>query len=335
MLSQKRTWIGLVIVAFFFYFIFRNIDLQKLTEAFSHFNSFWLLPALAIYSLGYIIRSYRWGILLAPIKKCSFKTLYPTLLIGFSVNNILPFRLGDFYRAHLIGKKENISRSAALATIIVEKLFDGIAMLLILGISVFMRHPASTSVSQTVESSAKIASYIFGAGFLVCFSMLLFKKQTIKIINYVISHAPKKYHTPLERVAHTFLDGLKILQDAKESFTVLITSLASWSCEFMAFFFIAVGFQLAPEPLHINSSALIMVITNLGLMVPSTPGGLGVFEWVGVNLLGIYSISKESALAYILIVHVLVWLPITLMGLYCLFHEGLTLKSIEKEKQNS
>jgi glycosyltransferase 2 family protein len=92
-----------------------------------------------------------------------------------------------------------------------------------------------------------------------------------------------------------------------------------------------VGFGLAPDPIHFNSAALLMAIVNLGLMVPSTPGGLGIFEGIGIALLSIYNIPTHTALAYIVTVHLLVFLPITLLGYYYLHHEGLTLRGIEKQ----
>jgi glycosyltransferase 2 family protein len=340
MLTSKRNWIRplisfivIALIAIAFYFLFRNVKFSDLAGDFANFHYFWLLPALAVYLLGYIIRGYRWVILLAPIKKCSFYSLFPTLLIGFMANNVLPARAGEFIRAHLNGKKEGLSRSTSLGTIILERLFDGMAMLVILGLAISLRHPSSTDFTQNIEGTAAKASYIFGAAFLLFFSMLLFKKKTIRIINYVISHAPRKHHQKLEKIAHTFLDGLKILQNARESFLVLTTSLAAWTCEFSAFYLIAMGFHLAPEPLHFNSAALLMAIVNLGLMVPSTPGGLGIFEGIGVTLLSVYNVPNHTALAYIVTVHLLVFLPITLWGYYFLQHEGLTLKAIEQEKK--
>src|SRR5277367_3319036 len=132
MLKQKSTWIGLFFIAFTFYFLFRNIDFQKLLDALARFKLIWILPGLAAYLLGYVIRGYRWVILLSPIKKCKFSSLFPTLIIGFMMNNLLPARLGEFYRAHLNGKKERVSRSASLATVILERLFDGLALIVAL-----------------------------------------------------------------------------------------------------------------------------------------------------------------------------------------------------------
>src|SRR5579862_8990919 len=154
MLTHLRTWIArlmIVLIIGAFYLLFRNIKFDELAADFARLQVLWLLPALAVYMLGYVIRGFRWVILLNPIKKCSFKSLFPTLLIGFMANNVTPLRLGEFIRAHLNGKKEGISRSASLGTIILERLFDGMAMLVILGISLSLRHPASTSFSQNIE----------------------------------------------------------------------------------------------------------------------------------------------------------------------------------------
>src|SRR5580692_6322418 len=118
MFKQKSTWIGLAFIVVTFYFLFRNLDFKLLLQALMQFQLVWIIPALAIYLLGYVIRGYRWMILLSPIKRCRFSSLFPTLIIGFMMNNILPARLGEFYRAHLNGKKQGISRSASLATII-------------------------------------------------------------------------------------------------------------------------------------------------------------------------------------------------------------------------
>ncbi len=96
MLKQKATWIGLFFVAFTFYFLFRNIDFKKLLDDLAYFKIIWIVPALAAYWLGYVIRGYRWVILLSPIKKCKFTSLFSTLIIGFMMNNILPARLGNF-----------------------------------------------------------------------------------------------------------------------------------------------------------------------------------------------------------------------------------------------
>src|SRR5579863_9989320 len=121
MLNKKLVWFGFAFMAAMFFLLLRNIDWKDLWSAFAQFRAIWIIPSLAVYLLGYIIRGFRWEVLLSPIKKCNFQSLFPTLVIGFMANNLLPARAGEFVRAYLNGTKEKISRSASLATILLER----------------------------------------------------------------------------------------------------------------------------------------------------------------------------------------------------------------------
>jgi len=334
MLKKKSTWIGLAFIIFTFYFLFRNIDKDKLFTAVGQFHLIWLLPALAVYLFGYIIRGYRWMVLLSPIKKCSFQSLFPTLIIGFMANNIYPARAGEFVRAHLNGAKEGISRGASFATIILERLFDGLTMILILWAALlFGSLPIQKdTMSPGIQYAINLSPYVFGSAFLALFILVLFKKSAIKLINYLITKAPQKLHEPLGKIAHTFIDGLQILQNARESFAILIASLCAWICEFTAFYFLAVGMGIAPSPLTLWSAALLMAIVNLGILIPNAPGGIGLFEFIGVALLLPFGIGKEMALCFMILVHLLVFIPITLLGAYFYTHEHLNINKMTPQK---
>ena len=338
MLAQKRTWIGIAFIGVTFYFLFRNIDWHKMLQAFSQFHTLWLLPALLIYLLGYIVRGFRWVILLSPIKKCTFQSLFPTLIIGFMANNVLPARAGEFVRAHLNGKKEGISRSASFATIILERLFDGLTMIILLWLALGAGHLPiqEAAMPSSVQHAIDWSPYVFGTAFLVLFALVLFKETAVSLINAVIRLAPAKFHEPFEKLAHTFIDGLHILKNAKESLLVLLTSLAAWSCEFTAYYLLAVGMGIAPTPLTLWSAALLMAIVNLGILIPNAPGGIGLFEFLGAGLLFVsFGIPKEMAVGYMFIVHFLVLIPITLLGFYYSTKEHLSLGKLEEENKKS
>jgi uncharacterized protein (TIRG00374 family) len=331
MLKRKRTWISLFFIVFTFYFLFRNINLNDLLTAFTHFHFFWLLPALLIYLLGYVIRGFRWVVLLSPVKQCTFKSLFPTLIIGFMANNILPARAGEFVRAHLNGKKEGISRSASFATIVLERLFDGLTMLILLWAALlFGRLPIrQETMPASIQFAIDWSPYLFGAAFLFLFTLLLFKEKAIKFISFFTAKTPQKIREPLERITSTFFDGLKILKNIRESFLVLTGSLAAWTCEFVTYYFLAVGMGIAPTPFTLWSAALMMAIVNLAILIPNAPGGIGLFEFFGVALLLPFGIVKEIAVGYMFLVHFVVLIPITLLGFYYLAKENLSLGNLE------
>jgi uncharacterized protein (TIRG00374 family) len=330
MFKKPSTWIGIFFIFLSFFLLFHNIDKDKLLTAVIQFHYIWLLPALTIYMFGYIIRGYRWVVLLSPIKKCSFQSLFPTLMVGFMANNIFPARAGELVRAHLNGKKEGISSSASFATIVLERLFDGLTMILVLWAALlFGSLPINKDTMPSgIQHAINFSPYVFGAAFLVLFLLVIFKKLAIDLVNILISIAPKKLGEPLGKTAHTFIDGLQILQNAKESSIILITSLCAWTCEFTAYYCLAIGMDIAPSPLTLWSAALVMAIVNLGILIPSTPGGIGVFELIGVFIVTPFGIDKATAIAYMILVHLMVWIPITLLGAYFYTQEHLNINKM-------
>lgn len=334
MLTQKRTWLGIAFIIVTFYFLFRNIDTAKLIDLFAHFHLLWLIPALGVYLLGYVIRGYRWVILLSPVKKCSFQSLFPTLMVGFMANNVLPARAGEFIRAHLNGKKEGISRSASFATIVLERLFDGLTMMILLWAALGFGHlpVREETMPWGIQRAIDLSPYVFGAAFSILFTLVLFKETAVRIMNFFIQQAPRRFHDALERLAHTFIDGLQILQNIRETFLVLLLSLAAWSCEFTAYYFLATGMGVAPDPLTLWSTALLMAVVNLAILIPNAPGGIGLFEFIGVALLLPFGVSKEMAVGYMFLVHFLVLIPITLLGFYYSHKEHLSLNNLETEQ---
>ena len=335
MLNKKLMWFGFGFMALMFFLILRNIDWRDLWSAFLQFHAIWIIPSLTVYLFGYVIRGLRWQILLSPVKKCHFQSLFPTLVIGFMANNLLPARAGEFVRAHLNGSKENISRSASLATILLERIFDGLTMMIMLWAALsFGNLPIRLeSMPSVIQQAIHLCPYVFGTAFLFIFLLLLFKDLAVKIINFFTNHAPAKLKTPLNKIAHTFFDGLKILKNAKESFLVLATSVAAWTCEFSSYYLLGIGMGIAPSPISFWSAALLMAIVNLAILVPNAPGGFGLFEWVGVKLLQTFGISYALGFGYMLIVHFVVWIPINLLGFYFMSRDHLSLGKLEESRE--
>ncbi len=336
MKPTHRNILVLAIGILAFAYVFHGLEFDKLSEAFSKFKLGWLFPALIVYLVGYLIRGARWVTLLAPVKKCRFNSLFPTLLIGFMLNNILPLRLGEFIRAYLNGRKENISGSASLATIILERLFDGLTMVLVLTFALRFGHlpldPAT--LDPGIQKAIQWSPGVFGGAFVALFLMILFRGVAEKVSRFFTGLAPAKIRPSLERLSSTFLEGLRILKNPGQTLVVLLTSVAAWTCEFTCFYWLARGFDLAPNPITFFTAALLMAVVNLGILIPNAPGGFGLFEAIGKLMLLPLGVVPETAVAYILIVHLVVWAPITLWGLVYFFKEGLSLKQIEREQKS-
>src|SRR5581483_7423717 len=127
---QKHFAIGIAVAAVCLYFAFRGISFIDLAHSLRMAHVSWIILAMAVYSVGYYLRALRWEVLMSPIKKITAHELLGPLLIGFFANNILPFRIGELVRAQVAGKKFQISRTASLGTILLERISDTISFLL-------------------------------------------------------------------------------------------------------------------------------------------------------------------------------------------------------------
>ena len=124
-----RTLLGIVISAGFLFFAFRGQDIGRVRDAIQSFNLWYIIPALCLYFTGIFVRSFRWSVLLRPVTKTNARELLPVTVVGFMANNVLPLRTGEVVRAYVLSKRYNVKKTSALATIAVERLFDGLTML--------------------------------------------------------------------------------------------------------------------------------------------------------------------------------------------------------------
>ncbi len=127
--KQWLLWVGLLISVVFLYLAFRKIDYQELWATLVTVRYWWLLPGLAIYFVGVFVRTWRWQLLLNPLKKAPFKTLFPIINIGYMGNNVFPLRMGEVLRAVVLKRRESVSISGSLATIVVERIFDAVVVM--------------------------------------------------------------------------------------------------------------------------------------------------------------------------------------------------------------
>src|SRR5512143_2890087 len=145
MLKRWQFWAGLVISAVFLYFFFLGLRPAEVWKSLQSAQYVWILPGIAVYFVGVWVRSWRWHYLLRPLKKIPTSTMFSIVTIGYMGNNIYPARAGEVLRAVILKRKEGVPISASLATIIVERIFDGVVMLAF----VFLNLPELARLTST------------------------------------------------------------------------------------------------------------------------------------------------------------------------------------------
>lgn len=334
-IKRWHVWLGFLVSAIFLWLAFRKVDFALVWEQLKTANLVYVAAGIGAYFVALFVRTWRWRVLLMPMKSVSVLRLFPVISAGFMANNIYPARAGDLLRTVLLRKKEDVPISASLATIIVEHLFDGIAILalVLLNLGQLSNFAPNSQWVGIIETSAFWVGLIFGLILLVFIAMVFLPKQMQGVTNWVTNHlVPKKLRQGLGGIIKKFIDGLRVLKSPLQSLLVMFQSVLIWVIETGLYWGV-----MKAMGLNLNFQSLLMVvgIVNLVLLVPAAPGGLGTFDAATKSMMELFGVSPENALSYALLLRVALWLPVTLVGAFFFVKEGFglttDLKSIQEE----
>jgi glycosyltransferase 2 family protein len=146
-LKRWQLWLGLLISALFLWLALRGLKLGDVWQDIRQANYWWLIPSVTAYFVGVWARTWRWDYMLRPLKHIPMARLFPVVVIGYMGNNVYPFRAGELLRSYVLRRREAIPMSASLATVVVERVFDGLVMLLF----VFVALPLAPLPSETCK----------------------------------------------------------------------------------------------------------------------------------------------------------------------------------------
>jgi len=330
-MNKKRALLGIFLAAIFLYFFLRNIDLRQVWSIIRQGSLAWLLFSLCVNIFNYFVRSLRWRYFLLPIKRCKTWNLFYTTVIGFAANTIFPAKIGELVRPYLLGGRENISRSAALATIVVERVFDTLTVLFMLVVYLlFLIEPDQLSpqakIVLTQMKEAGLLAFAVVIGVVIFLYFLRLKPDTVKrFIRTIERFLPDRIRHSLDDVLDSFIEGLSILHDPKILFTITGWSLFLWLV-------IAVGFwagvrAFVPQ-FAFQNTFLIMILLAIGVAIP-TPGAVGSYHLAcKLGLTSFFNVPDAQAGAIAIVAHFITFVPVTILGVIFLWHEGLSAKKL-------
>jgi uncharacterized protein (TIRG00374 family) len=314
-----------------------------------------------------LFRAERWKYLLRSVSKFKASNLFPSVMIGFMANNILPVRLGEFLRAYSLGAKTGESRSSIFATIVIERIFDSFALLLMFWLVIlFVPFPPIVKQFGIFTAIINVAAILF---------LVILKQKNIVLVNWLthlFSFLPNALLDKAKHILLKFVDGLKSFDHIRTLGIVSVWSLVLWLITALSNYFIFMAFGIYPG---IVASFILLLFVAAGVMLPSAPGFIGVFQAaiigafgvmnqigiigyqasqsrlemtavslptfanmpiIGVSYLldsaGAFGISKGESLSFSIVLWLCQYLPVTLLGLYYLKREHISLKHIDFEK---
>jgi uncharacterized protein (TIRG00374 family) len=311
---------GLGLTVVFLVLAFERVDLTGFVAELKGVNYLWLVPSAVCTLLGYVLRTVRWRAILSGSARAPLGTLFPVLIMGFATNNLLPGRLGELWRAYLLGRKRNVRKTFALASVIVERVFDGLTLIALLTIvSLAIQLPGW---GRQVELLA--AAVFLGATLMVI--VLLFRPSMVQTPMTMILH---RFHGGLalwiEERLEAFVEGLGPLRHGRILFAAGALSMGVWFLEGSSYLLLSRGLNLSvPGNLELPGLGLALVTINLGIMVPSGPGYVGTQEFFGTAALGVVGANPQAALALVVLSHAVQYLLVTGLGLVFFAREQLS-----------
>ena len=324
-MKRWQFWLGLAISALFLALVLRGLDLGAFWAEVRAANYWWLLPGVAVYFLAVGARAWRWHYLLRPLKVVPTKKMFPIVAIGYMGNNIYPARAGEVLRAVVLKRKEGVAISASLATIIVERIFDGVVMLgfvfINLGELARLTGGAGMALGLSIQQIALWGSVIFFGALLVFLLAAMFPTVSEGALAWIAAHlVPARIRARVLELGGRFLGGLESLRSPLEILMVFLTSVVIWLLETGKYWFVMQAFDF-----QVSFFALMLMngVVNLATTIPSAPGYIGTFDAPGIAVLQAYGVPVAVASSYTFVLHVALWLPITALGAYYLAREGI------------
>lgn len=328
---RARRWLalalGLVVSVVFLYVGLRGLELDEVWADMKQVRIGWLIIGTSVYFLAVWGRTWRWHYLLRSLKPVSLKALFPVVVIGYMGNNLYPFRAGEVIRAYVLKRNEDVSISASLATIVIERVFDGLVML----IFVFVALPFADFKADWLRDIVFFSTLFFWGAFVVFLIMALRPEQMRRWYTWVFERVlPDRLAKTAQGVADHFMSGLENLRRPRDLLMTLVSSVFIWLTETTKYWFVMHAFDFEV------SFFVLMVMTavvNLATTLPSSPGYVGTFDTPGIKTLTAYGVRETVAASYTLVLHAALWLPITVLGVFYLYRQGLSWRDFRKAQE--
>ncbi|HKQ57684.1 MAG TPA: lysylphosphatidylglycerol synthase transmembrane domain-containing protein [Candidatus Eisenbacteria bacterium] len=325
--------IGILISAVAVWFSMRDVDPGAVWAALKGANYVGFAIAVASTLLGFWLRAVRWRSLIASPRPIGIGPLFSATMIGFMANNVLPLRLGEIVRPWALARRAGLPRSTLFATVVVERAVDMITLLAILGIALII-HP----ISAATEAGRMVRA---GAGVLVgtCIVLTLFvvalerqPRLAHSAVGLLASPLPQRIRSRVAGMLTHFVEGLGLFRDLGRLSWVFLLS-------FLMFGVVIIGLQASMWALGIHlpwyAGLIMLVITAIGIMVPAAPGYIGTMNVACIAGLALLKVGKDLAVPFSWFYWASQWLPVTLVGLYYLQREGLSLRSLEQAQKDA
>lgn len=289
--------VGLPLSAFFFWLAFRDADLELVWSVLTEAGVGYIVLAVACMAGLYAGQALRWHAI-ARTPEVPTMRFGEMVVSGVAVNNVLPGRIGDVLRARWLQVAARIPAGRALATVFLDRGFDVLALVVFLAVSL--------PFVSSAEWLRRIA--LGGLGLLVAVGLVLVAARMYAARR---TRDRRGHRSRLRRIGRDVLDGLSEPVSRRRAVGLAGISLGTWAMWALGAWFVARALDIELSPVE---AIFVTSVVNLGVAIPSSPGFIGTYQWLGVSALGLFDVRTEQALAFSILMHAAWYVPTTLVG---------------------
>ena len=347
-------FLGTLISVVTLYFAFRNVPLAQLGTYLLSIDYFWTLVSAALVIISFVLRSFRWQYILGSSHTIGFWQAFHPLMIGFTINCVLPGRVGEVARPLILKKKVNIPISTGLATVVIERMFDLVMLLALFttvsfGLTIdpdigidFGDYRIDGSMLQSLFNGMLKLSIFLLAGIIVISlekprNMIKRAVAGFSNILFFLNEAGKrkfdlKISTPANQMIENIGLAMALIKQPIRLTVCLLHSIAIWLIVVGSMYAFTIG---CPNiELTIAQVTAILVIICFAIALPSVPGYWGLWEAAGMFALMIFGFAGKDAAGYTLANHAVQMFPVMLVGLVSAWYSGINILQVSYQKKN-
>ncbi len=313
-MNRLKLAAGIAVSVGLFAFLLWSVDLRDLANQLGRAHVGWVVLGAALAPVGLWVRARRWRYLFPPGPEPP--GLVPGVMIGYMANNVLPFRAGEVIRVYVVARRWPRGFWATLATLVVERVLDSVAIVLILGVLVLL---------IPVPTIFRWAAVVLLAVDVVAVAVLGWLTATPdagpRLVRRLMSRWPRM-GSRVAGILERFVYGLDGIRTPAHRAPLLAWSVLVWIVPALASW---VVFRAMDLDLPVAAAWTVLAFVGVGISVPSAPGYVGVFHYAIVLALAVFDVTRSAALGYAIIFHASQMIPITLIGWLFLLREHLSL----------
>lgn len=331
MRSLVRTGVvGLLAVGLLAVFL-RNADLGRVWEALRGARPGLVLAGVALTLVTYLVRAERWQYLLEPLGPTRYATAFRATVIGFAATAVLPARAGEVIRPYLLARREGLSATAAFATIVVERVLDLVAVLILLAAALLLVEPGVERQASAVFTAVRLGGLVMAPLALAALVVMFVLAGHPDWLQAGLERARRilsaRVAAAVTRAVRMFASGFGVLRRPERLAASLGWSLALWGVIGVETWVVARAFDI---PISVTGAWLLQALLVVGVSVP-TPGGVGGFhEAFRLGATALFGADNDVAIAAAITLHAISFVPVTLLGLWYAAREGLDLRGMRE-----